>query len=135
MSSASSSACWLASSMWMPWRGCCGKSAASSIHAARAVDGQSGRMAVAAAQMVSGARRFRRERAAVHRRDSQSLGRLGAIFPLSKHGHAAVVAADRQVRVRGLVRQEFITDEALLDDRQKLERKPGRQANDAPPHP
>ena len=49
--------------------------------------------------------------------------RLAAIRTLAQHRDATIVTTDRQVRVGCLIRQEFIADEAVLDDRQQFERQ------------
>ena len=115
------------SSTSMSCRGCCGNKAASSIHAASAADDQSERMASRRRRLCPATLSPCESVRPLTDATRNAPGGSARYRALAQHRDAAIVAADRQVRVRCLIRQEFIADEAILDDRQQLEGQARRE--------
>jgi hypothetical protein len=64
---------------------------------------------------------------AIDRRDAKSAWRAIEIGALAQHRLAALVPADRQECVARATRQDLVSGDALLDDRQEIERNAGRE--------
>ena len=126
VASASSSSSSRRSWTSIAYRGSCGNSRASSLQTASAAVGQSGRTESRCRS------RCRRPESTgggltIDRHHAQAARRPVEIGALAQNGLPALIPTDRQVCLARAVRQDLVSGEPLLDDRQQIERNAGRE--------